>query len=144
MRSEAYYPVETRPADRLHGGEASVPDAAAGAEVQRPELQLGGSRDAAPPGGALPNCGGGEPARIHTFPAEGAPASCPLARETPRLGRRGRFWEGPPQRLIGGGERSGGMLSELPSLTGYPRVGALLGVLFNHLPAHLAMEPPSR
>lgn len=47
--------------DRLHGGPTSVPDAAAGPEVQRPELQLGRSGDAATPRGALPTCRGGEP-----------------------------------------------------------------------------------
>uniref|UniRef100_A0A8D1F9E0 Radical SAM core domain-containing protein n=1 Tax=Sus scrofa TaxID=9823 RepID=A0A8D1F9E0_PIG len=46
-------------AHRLHGGTANVPGSAAGPDVQRPELQLWGSGDAAPPGGALPTCPGG-------------------------------------------------------------------------------------
>uniref|UniRef100_A0A8C0Z570 Molybdenum cofactor biosynthesis protein 1 n=1 Tax=Canis lupus familiaris TaxID=9615 RepID=A0A8C0Z570_CANLF len=61
--------LEPGPASRLHGGEAGVPDAAAGAEVQRPEVQLGRSSDAAPPGGALPNCCGGQ----YCMPEEGVP-----------------------------------------------------------------------
>lgn len=46
---------------RLHGGAATVPDAAAASEVQRPELQLRGSGDTALPRGVRASCLGGEP-----------------------------------------------------------------------------------
>lgn len=86
-------------AHRFHGGAADVPDAAAGPEVQCPELQLRGSRDAAPTRGALPICGGGEPARrICTLPGAAAWRAAPYAPSSTQASLRGT-----PRRLLGVG-----------------------------------------
>ena len=76
-------PCSLARADRLHGGPASVPDAAAGPEVQRPELQLGRSGDAATPRGALPTCRGGEPPASTLSWGGGGLAAAPFAQKHP-------------------------------------------------------------
>uniref|UniRef100_A0A8C0Z5C2 Radical SAM core domain-containing protein n=1 Tax=Canis lupus familiaris TaxID=9615 RepID=A0A8C0Z5C2_CANLF len=82
--------LEPGPASRLHGGEAGVPDAAAGAEVQRPEVQLGRSSDAAPPGGALPNCCGAQLHQLEGLRTIGITTNgINLARLLPQLQKAG-------------------------------------------------------